>query len=270
MGKPTATWQKITPEVAAEWLDANIDNRHMRADAVQAYARDIQEGRWMLTGESIKFDSGGRLIDGQHRLGAIVAAATTVECLVVGGLDPAVQRVIDVNIRRSAGDTLRFLGVEKNVYEVASSARLAIAYTGGHLKRYGTLRTMASHAEIYQWVEEHPEIIEITAESRRLFHKLGVPPSPLTFSMWQLSQIDADDAREFFTSTAEYATEGNGDPRATLMRAYSNDTHRLARRPGTIIGLTFAAWNAWRDKQKIFTLPLVDKKGNSMLIETPL
>jgi hypothetical protein len=36
------------------------------------------------------------------------------------------------------------------------------------------------------------------------------------------------------------------------------------------VGVTFAAWNAWRDKQKVKSLPLVDAKGNAMLIETPV
>jgi hypothetical protein len=267
---PEATWEDITPERAAELLESNIDNRGLRRDAVAAYARDILDGRWMVSGETIKLDYTGRLIDGQHRLAAIVQADAVLPMLVVTGLDPAVQRVIDVNIRRTAGDALRFLGVERNIFEVASAARFAVAYERGFIKRYGTIRTTVSHAEIFAWVEAHPEIGELAAEARRLFHRLNTPPSPLTFAMWRLSQIDANDAQEFFTSTAEYATTGEGDPRATLLRVLNNTDSRLARRPATIVGVTFAAWNAWRDNQKLRTLPLVDAKGNAMLIEEPV
>jgi hypothetical protein len=267
---PVAAWELVTPERAAELLETNTANRGLRLEAVHAYARDIAEGRWMVTGESIKIDWTGRLIDGQHRLAAVVEAGVPVSMLVISGLDPIVQRVIDVNVRRTAGDALRMLGVERNVYEVASAARLAIVFDRGDARRYGTIRSTTSHAEIFAWVEAHPEIDEAAQLARRLFTRLQVPPSPLTYAIWRLSQINAVDTLEFFQSAAEYATTGEGDPRAALLRVYATDTHRIARRPLTIVGVTFAAWNAWRDKQKVKSLPLVDAKGNAMLIETPV
>lgn len=267
---PTATWEEITPARAAELLASNIDNRNLRRDAVAAYARDITEGRWMVSGETIKLDYTGRLIDGQHRLTAVLEAGATVTELVVSGLDPAVQRVIDVNIRRSAADQLRFLGVERNIYEVASAARIAISYERGFVTRYGTIRAAVSHAEIYDWVIAHEEINDIVAESRRIMNRLNTPPSPLAFAMWKLSQISATDAMEFFTSTAEYATTGEGDPRATLIRTLNNSDTRIARRPNTIIGIIFAAWNAWRDGQKLRSLPFVDTTGKTMTIQIPV
>jgi hypothetical protein len=268
---PTAEWETITPARAAELLEGNDGNRGLRLDAVHAYARDISEGRWMVTGESIKRDWTGRVIDGQHRLAAVVEADREVTMLVVNGLDPIVQRVIDVNVRRTAGDALRMLGVERNVYEVASAARLAIIFDSGAARRYGTTgKNTVTHTEIFEWVEAHGEIDDIAQQARRLYTRLQVPPSPLTYAMWRLAQISPEDMVEFFTSTAEYATTGEGDPRAALLRVYATDTHRIARKPLTIVGVTFAAWNAWRDKQKIKTLPLVDAKGNSMLIETPV
>ena len=267
---PEVAWEDITPARAAELLETNIDNRGIRRDAVAAYARDIAAGRWMDSGETIKRDYTGRLIDGQHRLAALIQADVTLRMLVVSGLDPAVQRVIDVNVRRTAGDALRFLGVERNIFEVASAARLAVAWDRGFIKRYGTVRYAVSHAEIFEWVDNHEEINELASEARRLFHRLNIPPSPLTFAMWKLSQIDATDAMEFFTSTAEYATTGEGDPRATLLRTLNNTDSRLARRPATIVGVTIAAWNAWRDNLKLRSLPLVDAKGNAMLIQEPI
>jgi hypothetical protein len=270
IAEPVATWEIVGPARAAELLEANIANRNLRADAVHAYARDISAGRWIVTGESVKIDWTGRLIDGQHRLAAIIEAGDAVALLIVTGLDPVAQRVIDVNVRRTAGDALRILGVERNVYEVASAARLALTFDAGEARRYGTVRYTVSHTAIFEWVEAHPEIDEISQLARRLYQRLQVPPSPLAYAMWRLAQIDADDMVEFFTSTAEYATTGEGDPRSVLMRVYATDSHRLARRPLTIVGVTFAAWNAWRDQRKIRTLPLLDAKGGAMLIETPI
>jgi hypothetical protein len=93
-------WEIITPAVAAEYLDQNTDNRHLRSRAVDMYTRNMLAGEWKVTGETIKFDRNGRLIDGQHRLAAIIRAEKQQPCLVVRGLEPEVQGVIDTNLHR--------------------------------------------------------------------------------------------------------------------------------------------------------------------------
>ena len=75
----------ITPAMAEKWLAKNLGNRHVRESHVATLVRDIRDGNWRQTGEAIKFDWDGRLIDGQHRLHAIVAAQTATRMLVVTG-----------------------------------------------------------------------------------------------------------------------------------------------------------------------------------------
>lgn len=272
IAEPTAEWVDITPELAALWLESNADNRSIRNAAVIGYMNDIMSGRWMVTGETIKFDFTGRLIDGQHRLSAIVRSGLTIRSLVVRGIDPLAQRVIDVNIRRTAGDQLRLLGLVEgsNVMDIASAARLALAIDAGYLTRYGNVRGVISHADIFEWVETHPEIGDHAKNARRLYNRLGAAPSPLAYAMWRLAQIDAEDAAEFFQSTAEFATSGEGDPRAALIRVFANTENRLSRLPGAVIGVTFTAWNAWRDQLKIKSIPLIDPKGGSLTIPQPI
>ena len=46
----------LTPELAAEWLARNQDNRREKFVKQAAYIRDMREGRWLQTGETFKFE----------------------------------------------------------------------------------------------------------------------------------------------------------------------------------------------------------------------
>ena len=79
--------QIITPELAEKYLEKNYNNyRHASSTAVNAYAEDMKNGNWELNGESIKFSENGSLIDGQHRLMAVVKAGVRIPMLVVTGI----------------------------------------------------------------------------------------------------------------------------------------------------------------------------------------
>ena len=81
----------VEPEQAQKWLERNIANRTLRPSRVQEYATAMTEGRWRYTADPIRFDSDGKLIDGQHRLMAVVRSGCTVEMHVVRGLSPEAQ-----------------------------------------------------------------------------------------------------------------------------------------------------------------------------------
>ena len=73
----------ITPSMAEEMLSKNKSNRKLRNTVVNSYASQMASGKWHLTGQGITFGKNGQLLDGQHRLSAIVLANTAVEMLVV-------------------------------------------------------------------------------------------------------------------------------------------------------------------------------------------
>src|SRR3990172_8052075 len=86
---PTGLLIDVTPNPPREWLRTNTHNRKLRDRAVADYARDMTAGHWTLNGEAIKFATDGTVLDGQHRLRAVIDSDVTVQMLVVVGLDPA-------------------------------------------------------------------------------------------------------------------------------------------------------------------------------------
>ncbi len=103
------TWEKITPEIAREMLTHNHNNRRLRNTTVVAYARDMRMGEWLSNHQGIAFDEAGSLIDGQHRLAAVVISGVAICALVARGvptkIDTARATTMDT-IDRGAGRTI--------------------------------------------------------------------------------------------------------------------------------------------------------------------
>lgn len=98
----------ITPSRAKELLEANINNRRVRAKVVNRYAQDMLAGRWKEnTGETIKISKTFIVLDGQHRFYAVIKANTPIFFDIAYGIDDSVSDVLDTGSGRSASDVFK-------------------------------------------------------------------------------------------------------------------------------------------------------------------
>jgi hypothetical protein len=103
----------ITPTRAKQLLEANIKNRLVKRARVDMYANDIINGRWKEhTGESIKISETGLILDGQHRLHAIIQANKAIVMLVISGIEDSVFDVIDTGSSRNASDAFKISDIK--------------------------------------------------------------------------------------------------------------------------------------------------------------
>jgi hypothetical protein len=106
MSKIKSQIETVTPEVASAMLCHNTGNREVRDSVVAKYMRVISRGEWRVTHQGIAFDYNGQLIDGQHRLMAVVRTGIAVDMMVTRGVDPETFAVLDQGARRTAADIL--------------------------------------------------------------------------------------------------------------------------------------------------------------------
>ena len=102
--KPRVSFETVTPEMAAEFLKMNKDNRPIRQSWAEEWAGRIRRGEWMPTHQGIAFDEDGYLIDGQHRLTGGVIANLSMYCQITTGLPRAAFAVMDQGNRRTLSD----------------------------------------------------------------------------------------------------------------------------------------------------------------------
>lgn len=109
--------ETVTPEKAVEILaKCNRGNRKLRIGTVAKYARMMALGQWRLSPEAIVISRTGRLLNGQHRLSAVVQSGVSVRFLTIRGPDDDVFSVLDRGAIRTTADAL---GSEKRETEVA-------------------------------------------------------------------------------------------------------------------------------------------------------
>lgn len=108
----TTTVETITPESAKEYLQRNNINRNINQSRVNAYADEIKNGKWQLNGEAIRFNTSGSLIDGQHRLSAIIKAEIPVEMCVMRNIPDDVS-IYDRGRPRDITDSMLISGMSK-------------------------------------------------------------------------------------------------------------------------------------------------------------
>lgn len=102
----------VSPAKAAEWLMRNTHNRPIRRQHIATLLRAIEKNEWRLGNDAIAFDSNGVLLNGQHRLTAIVESGKTLPVMVVRGLDPKAQFAMDTGKKRAAHEQFSFLGIQ--------------------------------------------------------------------------------------------------------------------------------------------------------------
>lgn len=132
------TTEDITPEKAQQYLNTSLGNRAIIKPALLSYINTIKSGKWLLNGSPIIFDNGGHLIDGHHRLMAVVKSGITVRFSVTRGAEDGSFATLDNNVTRTLAQLLRMQDV-KNYNLVAS-----IVMSNDQLVRRGRLTANTS------------------------------------------------------------------------------------------------------------------------------
>lgn len=109
----------VTPQMAADWLERNHNNRNVTGPRVDLFVRLIREGKWCLTHQGVAFYDDGDLADGQTRLTAITKAGVAVWMFVTRGLPRETIHAIDGGRPRNVRDVLHFLGMSLTSHHVA-------------------------------------------------------------------------------------------------------------------------------------------------------
>lgn len=117
-----ANIELITPSVAQAYLMKNQKNRSINSGKVRQYAQAMKNGKWMLNGETIVFDEDGNLLNGQHRLSAVVMANVPVKMLVVRNAASDTFATFDTGRNRRIEDVLSIEG-HKNAKIMGTAAR---------------------------------------------------------------------------------------------------------------------------------------------------
>lgn len=257
--KPTVSHVAVTPEQAARWLGGNQVNRTLRASKVNQYARDMVAGRWTLSNDAICFAPDGRLLNGQHRLSAVVKAGVSVLMLIARNMPPESMTTMDSGTARTASDALHFAG-ESNTNVLAAAAKQAILYSDGRIYKDNKVQAV-SHSEIIDFVDLNPSLRHSAHIAQTIGRKVDAPPSPLATAHWIISgRVGTALADHYITQLATRANEPDGSAvlavDSRLREVRRNRTKFPSR---AFIYLLIKGWNYYAADKRVASLAMSPK-----------
>lgn len=144
----------VTPQMARKFLDSMVGNRVPSKSRCAVYAADMRNGRWELNGETIKFDKYGRMIDGQHRMLAVIEADRPVWFTITRNIDPAAFVTLDSGQTRTTGQVFAIQHIKNSttagsIVLKVGELRTSKKITGGgkKAKMFGTNRDILEQYE---------------------------------------------------------------------------------------------------------------------------
>lgn len=154
---------RLTPELAQEWLKTMPEYQRKPSTAVVAmYAVDMENGRWVEgTGDAIRFNKQGQMIDGQHRCLAVIESGCCITVTVIEGLDNEVFMVLDRGKKRTAANVIN----GGNANNRAAIAKVLIALNNGtsNAQIIGGNASKKEHpisaTEVAEFANEHEELV---------------------------------------------------------------------------------------------------------------
>lgn len=261
--------EEICPTRAKQLLAQNNTNRNLNQRLVGKLTEAIVNDHWKVNGETIKLSKKGRLLDGQHRLHAIIMAKKPAKTYLIDGLEEDCHPTIDAGLRRTGGHALQFLGV-KNSNLVAATIGMVHRIRIKDLKaspRYTNEDIVREHQIDPQGYSKAATYIS----GKQWLRKFA--GSTVAAACYYLTQkLDTDQSDEFFNAVASGENLQHGDPafalRNQLMnkRSIQGKLERGKQVRYNIYQDIAYAWNALRDKRSIKkimvreTTPFIDLK----------
>lgn len=248
------SWERIDSEQALLYLGTVKKNRRVYQAKVNQYARAMKSGRWRETaGDSLRFDTNGVLMDGQHRMWAVLEADGEIVFRVDRGLPPEDLYVIDTGRVRTLANFLQIDG-EINAVLLGSSITLLMAYEQTGICARSTLGILSSIQESMDFFHDHAPNIRSSVKLADPIRRLFRGGSKWAVLHYTFVNIDPKDTEDFFQKLKSGENLAVGDPIFALRRKLLDN---VARPPSQGLpemeycALVIKAWNAYREGREV-------------------
>lgn len=237
------TTREVGPKEALELLSSNSVNRKLSVRNIEYLTQQIQSGNYRETGDTIKISKSGRLLDGQHRLNAIIKANKSINLTFCTGLEDEIFDVLDTGKIRTASDIMSIKNIP-NAHEVTAAATFLLKYNKGGL----FLGRKISNTDVLQTVMDNPEIVDIVKIVCTENKKFRMISSSMIAALYYLfSKKNHQLTEDFFNKYYTGLGISREDPIYILRDRLIRDSVNKIKIPLVYkMSLMASAWNAFR------------------------
>lgn len=236
----------INPSIASEWLKCNKNNRPVRRKHVNFLAREITEGNWQLNGQAIVIADDEQVLDGQHRLLAIIEAGKSIKTLVVYGIKPEAFRTIDTGAVRTGADAL-FLHFTDVHHHIVKAIATAVPWCIAMERQMLNYKEKIGNTGVIEYVRSHMTLLQC-AETLSAYpmelRPLSLGPGTACYEMFNRKAPEV--AQSFMERLYTGENLERTDIEFLLRAAFQKNAQRAAKFPTQAkIRMVIKGWN-WR------------------------
>ena len=243
--------RKITPSIAKEMLKRNQGNRNVSDVTVTFYASQMISGDWMFDGQPIRFNNSGRLLDGQHRLSAIVESGTEQQFLIITGIASEAFKVMDTGRNRNSCDVFKISGIPYSS-QVSTSCRIVYLLTNNNQRVEGSKKI--SHSILLDFYNNHTRILDCVKKSENLYIEFSrvLSWSHIGAFMYLFGEKSLTDSEDFFRKLCTGLDLRIDSPIYILRKKLLSDAISVTKLPrNDKYALIIKAWNSYRKGNQI-------------------
>jgi hypothetical protein len=219
---------------------------------VKRIAAQILADKWKFNGDTIKISVDNEVLDGQHRLWAIIEAKTAVETILVRGIERDAFSTIDTLRRpRSGGDVIALNGTIRYRNIISSALQWLWRWQHGCLEDYKNPKFRVENSDIETYFAAHPQIVRAIERAAKL--RSIANPALVGFFYYILTNRNEQLAECMMETLENPAGVSVTDPFFKLRVYFLEDSHKRKDALYTI-ALMIKASNASYRGQKVQVL----------------
>ena len=240
----------VTPYLASKLLEKNVDNRSIKQPIVNSYADEMKNGNWREdTFEFIKISSEGFLLDGQHRLLAVVQSQKYINFQIAYGLQKDIFPVLDTGAIRSSKDVFSIKKID-NANSITSIIKSYLVHKNGIGRvRDSNTRLKITNTTILEEYERRPDYWqEVATFSLKCYRNFSHVVSVSTIGSFYSHFYDfsPEQSRDFMSQlcTGESITNSTIITLRNILIKDKISTKKIAS--DDKLNLIIKSWNAFR------------------------
>ena len=258
--------ETITPAKAVEYRNSSLGNRPLSKTTVKSYADTMKQGKWMLNGVPIIFDDEGHIIDGHHRIEAIISAGIPVQMTVCRGVPATAFVTIDQGRSKSLGQLLAMQQVDNyNIVASTVNGNKSLVLNGRLWTNNSAKTKGMNNADFYDEYQRNPEEYQEAASfAGEMYRQARILKASWVGSLYYyLSHTGGykkDFVKKFFTATCGLETSGINA--ADQLRNYiirsertnpnkGNQKSNLNMKHEFLFAIVCKAWNAYASGKEV-------------------
>lgn len=238
---PAGEFAERIAVAARELLEANSENqRSVKRANLTKIENCIRDGLFVLNGETIIISETGKLLNGQHRIIAVINTGIGIWTVLVEGIPDSYFPTIDSGSSRSFKDVLKIRG-DANAYHVSSSISRLAEYLKSPLS-VGS-GTVFSNQELFDVRATAPDIIDSVRSVKNSAGRI-IPVSRAAWLHYLANQECPQKCAEFFEALGSGLMLTAESPIYQLRNRLQNDRTGMAMPIREAMALLVKAWNA--------------------------